>query len=283
MMNLPNDIFETGRRIIDCKTPKVMGILNSTPDSFYDGGAFALLDDALGRAGQIVNEGAEIIDIGGESTRPGSNRVSVSEEIARVVPIIERICTEFDVAISVDTSKAEVASAAIEAGAEIVNDISGFTFDGDLPLVVSEAGCGVVLMHLRGTFASMHNTKSDTDIIEDVKRGLDKSVEIALAAGIDKHKICLDPGFGFSKTLAQTIELLRNLDEIIEYFRDFSILIGTSRKSFLAKLLENKPVDERLYGTIAVNTVAAIKGVRLFRVHDVQANVDALGVVSHLL
>jgi dihydropteroate synthase len=258
----------------------VMGVLNVTPDSFSDGGDFFSLDSAVTYAEQMIAEGAEIIDIGGESTRPGSAFVTEEEELQRAIPVIERLATRSPVPISIDTTKSSVARAAIAAGAEIVNDISGLRFD---PLIAAEAAkakAGLVLMHSRGTPKDMQQLPPVDDIMSDVISGLRQSVLIAEERGVARDSIAIDPGIGFGKTLAQNVELIAKLDQLAGEFADFPIMIGTSRKSFIGKLLGDAPPDQRLHGTIASVVASVLKGAHIVRVHDVRAAVEAIKVAD---
>lgn len=256
----------------------VMGVLNVTPDSFSDGGQFFSFDQAIARAEQIIAEGADIIDIGGESTRPGSDSVSEVEELRRVVPIIQKLSGT--IPISIDTTKSGVARAALEAGAEIVNDISGLRFDPNLADEVSHAKAGLVLMHSRGTPKNMQQLPPAVNILIEVIEGLGESLNVALSRGVARESIALDPGIGFGKTVAQNVELIAKLDQIIDVFPDVPIMIGTSRKSFIGKLLDNAPAHERLYGTLASTVAAVLKGAHIVRVHDVKAAVEAVRIAD---
>jgi dihydropteroate synthase len=258
----------------------VMGVLNITPDSFSDGGKFYSPERAVEHALEMIAEGADIIDIGGESTRPGSASVSEEEELQRVIPVIKRLTTETSIPISVDTTKSSVARAALEAGAEIVNDISALRFDPAIADEVANAKAGLVLMHSRGTPKTMQQLPPVADIIGEVIRGLCESIAVAEQCGVSAERIAIDPGIGFGKTAAQNVELIAHLDQLAHEFADFPILIGTSRKSFLGKLLDNAPADERLYGTIASTVASVMKGAHIIRVHDVKAAVDAVKVAD---
>ena len=258
----------------------VMGVLNVTPDSFSDGGEFFSLERAVAHAAQMIAEAADIIDIGGESTRPGSAFVSEGEELQRVIPVIERLAAKSPVPISIDTTKSSVARAAIAAGAEIVNDISGLRFD---PLIADEAArakAGLVLMHSRGTPKDMQQLPPVDDIMSEVIGELRKSVAVAEERGVARDSIAIDPGIGFGKTLAQNVELITKLDQLASEFAEFPILIGTSRKSFIGKLLDNAPADERLHGTIASVVASVLNGAHILRVHDVKAAVEAIKVAD---
>src|SRR3989440_3472547 len=252
----------------------VMGVLNVTPDSFSDGGKFFSFDKAIAHAEQMIAEGADIIDVGGESTRPGSEFILAEEELKRVVPIIERINLNSDVPISIDTTKPTVARAALEAGAGIINDISGLRFDPALAAVANSAQAGIVLMHSRGTPKTMQTVPPVTNIQAEVAGGWRESIAVANRYGVLPESIALDPGIGFGKTVEQNLELIANLDKLTREFRDFPIMIGTSRKAFIGKLLNNAPADERLHGSMASVVAAVLKGAHIVRVHDVKAAVD---------
>jgi len=256
----------------------VMGVLNVTPDSFSDGGQFFSFDKAIAHAEQMISEGADIIDVGGESTRPGSEFVSEDEELRRVIPIIERLASA--IPISIDTTKASVARAALEAGAEIVNDISGLRFE---PLIADEAArvnAGLILMHSRGIPKTMQRLPRVDDIVSEVIGGLRQSVAIAEEHSVRRTAIAIDPGLGFGMSGAQNVEVIARLTEIVSEFADLPLMIGPSRKSFLGKLLDGAPADQRLYGTIASVTAAVLNGAHIVRVHDVKATVEAVRVAD---
>ena len=258
----------------------VMGVLNITPDSFSDGGQFFATDRAVEHALEMIAEGADIIDIGGESTRPGSAFVSEEEELQRVIPIIKRLTTETSIPISVDTTKSSVARAALAVGAEIVNDISALRFDPAIADEVAKIKAGLVLMHSRGTPKTMQQLPPVEDIISEVIGGLRESIAVAEQRGVSSESIAIDPGIGFGKAAAQNVELIAHLDQLAREFAGFPILIGTSRKSFLGKLLNNAPTDQRLHGTIASIAASVLKGAHIVRVHDVQAAVEAIKVAD---
>lgn len=260
-----------------------MGILNVTPDSFSDGGRFAELDAAIVRVEEMIGEGAAIIDIGGESTRPGSERVDEQTEIDRVVPVIEAIVARFDIPISIDTSKSKVAEAAVAAGAEIINDISGLRFDERIAEVAAATNSGLVLMHSRGEFDTMHSQPPVENVVAEVSQDFYRSIAIAEASGVTKDKIVLDIGIGFGKTVEQNLELLARLDIIAGAFSDHGLLVGASRKSFIGKLLDGAQPDERLSGSIAAAVVAVMNGADIIRAHDVKATVDALKVTDAII
>jgi dihydropteroate synthase len=258
----------------------VMGILNVTPDSFSDGGRWLSFDQAITHAEQMIAAGADIIDVGGESTRPGSEFVDAKEELRRVIPVIEALSANDSVPISIDTTKTEVAHGALAAGAEIVNDISGLRFEPQLAIEAARAGAGLVLMHSRGTPKNMQQLPPAEDIISDVIDGLSAAVGIAAQRGVSRDQISIDPGIGFGKTVSQNLELIAKLDQIAGAFPDLPVMIGTSRKSFIGKLLNDAPVEERLSGTIASTVAAVINGAHIVRVHDVKAVVAAVRIID---
>lgn len=257
-----------------------MGVLNVTPDSFSDGGQFFPFERAVAQAEQMLAQGADIIDVGGESTRPGSEFVSEDEELRRVIPVIERLASSSSIPISIDTTKPAVARAALEAGAEIVNDISGLRFDPAIADEAARAKAGLVLMHSRGTPKDMQQMPPVADIITEVISGLRQSVIIAEQRGVPRESIAIDPGIGFGKTAGQNVELIAKLDQLAQAFPDLPLMIGTSRKSFLGKLLGDAPADQRLYGTLASVVAAVMNGGHIVRVHDVKATADAVRVLD---
>ncbi|GFR34815.1 dihydropteroate synthase [Thermobrachium celere] len=260
---------------------KIMGILNATPDSFYEGSRFMELERALNRAEDMIKNGVDIIDIGGESTRPGSEPVGVEEEIKRVVPVIEAIREKNkNILISVDTYRAETARRAIEAGADIINDISGMTFDKDMVNVVKEYNVPIIMMHIKGTPKDMQKNPQYDNVLKEVKDYFIERIEYALKNGISKDKIILDPGIGFGKAYEHNIELIKNID----YFSDLNvpILLAVSRKSSIGIALGNVPPEDRLEGTIAVTCYASMKNVDIIRVHDVLENKRALMMMEAL-
>jgi dihydropteroate synthase len=275
-------LWQTSRRKLSFEKTLVMAILNVTPDSFSDGGKFYSTDDALKQAEQLIAEGADVLDIGGESTRPNSEGVSAEEETRRVVPIIEAIAKGYDIPISVDTSKAAVAEKAIEAGAEIVNDVSGLRFDERIAEVVGKTNAGLILMHLRGNFETMHKQPPVENILREVSDGLRWSVERAESYKIKKENIALDVGIGFSKTFEQNLELIARLNLLRDDFPDFPLVIGASRKSFIGKILGGVPTEERLPGSLASAAIAVWNGANIVRVHDVRATVETLKVVDKI-
>ncbi|MFN2510191.1 MAG: dihydropteroate synthase [Pyrinomonadaceae bacterium] len=263
----------------------IMGVLNITPDSFSDGAQFLAPDKALARAEQMIADGADIIDVGGESTRPGANLISPEDELQRVLPVIQELTKRFSVPISIDTTKALVARAALDAGAAIVNDISALRFDLHIADEVAKFGAGLVLMHSRGTPATMQRLPLMADAFEEVTSSLRSSVAMAERRGVKRESIVIDPGIGFGKTQEQNIELIARLDRLTSAFPDFAILIGTSRKSFIGRLLadengEPASSDDRLHGTMASITAAVLRGAHIVRVHDVKAAAETMRIAD---
>lgn len=267
------------RSVLDLAQPKVMGVLNVTPDSFSDGGQYAGLDAAVARAERMVEEGAAIVDVGGESTRPGASAVSAEEEIRRVVPVIERVASRMAVPVSVDTSKPEVMRAAIDAGAQMINDVRALRMPGALAAAAA-SGAAVCLMHMQGEPASMQSAPAYGDVIADVRSFLDARVAACLSAGIPRERICIDPGIGFGKLLEHNLALLAALAGIGE--PSLPIVVGVSRKS-LVGIITGRPPAGRLAGSVAFAALAVARGARIVRAHDVAATVDAVKVAAALL
>ncbi len=258
--------------------PVLMGILNVTPDSFSDGGEFFGLDAAVAQAAKMLDEGARIIDVGGESTRPGAEPVSPEEELNRVVPVVERILEAHpETVISVDTYRASTAAAALDAGASIINDVSAIS-DLGMAEVAAETGVPVVLMHMLGEPKSMQKNPRYEDVVREVRDYLAGRAERAIAAGVAEESIILDPGIGFGKTLEHNLKLLDRLDAIVGL--GFPVLMGASRKSFLRKIVGSKDAKARLFATLASNVMAYERGAAIFRVHDVRPNREALEVAA---
>ena len=255
------------------KKTYIMGILNVTPDSFSDGGDFTNVEIALKHAKDMVDEGADIIDLGGESTRPGHTFVSAQEEIKRIVPVISRLKEEINVPISVDTYKSEVAKEALELGVDMINDVWGLTYDDDMAEVIGKYDASVCIMH------NQEGSEYDKDIMESIKEFLQKSIDKALKAGIKKEKIILDPGIGFGKTFEQNLEVLRRLDELKDL--GYPVLLGTSRKSVLGNIVNVKPKD-RVDATVATTVLGIRDGVDIVRVHDVKENLQAAMIADKL-
>ncbi len=264
---------------LDLSHPHVMGILNVTPDSFSDGGVHNSLIEAVKHANLMINAGATIIDIGGESTRPGAAEVSVEEELARVIPVVEAIAQRFEVWISVDTSKAEVIRQSARAGAHIINDIRSLTEPGALQ-AAAETGLPVCLMHMQGQPKTMQEAPKYEDVFADVERFFNEHIVRCEQAGIAKEKLLLDPGFGFGKNLSHNYQLLARLGEFHHF--GLPLLVGMSRKSMVGQLLNVGP-SERLNGSLACAVIAAMQGAQIIRVHDVKETVEALRVVEATL
>ena len=246
----------------------VMGILNVTPDSFSDGGQFLDGSSAMERALRMEAEGADIIDIGGESTRPGSEPVSLEEELRRTIPVIEAISGRLRIPVSIDTYKSEVARRAIEAGAAMVNDISGLRFDPEMADTLSQYDVALVLMHIKGTPRNMQKSPVYTNLFSEITDYLKESINMATERGISKERIVIDPGIGFGKTPEHNLKIINNLDRLSPLSRP--VLVGASRKSFIGRILNNAPASERLEGTAAAVAISVIKGANIVRVHDVR-------------
>lgn len=266
-----------GKCKLDLSQPKVMGVLNRTPDSFSDGGAFTDFDAALRQALKMVQEGAAIIDIGGESTRPGAQAVSLQQELEQVVPLIERLACETEVSISVDTSKPEIMRAAVAAGAGMINDVYALRQPGALE-AARDCGVPVCLMHMQGEPRTMQQHPHYEDVAADVSRFLEGRTRACVAAGIPRERLLVDPGFGFGKTLEHNLELLRKLRELTGL--GLPLVVGLSRKSSIGVLLGGVPTSKRLYGSLAAAVVAIMNGASIVRAHDVKPTVEALKIVG---
>jgi dihydropteroate synthase len=258
---------------------QIMGVVNVTPDSFSDGGAFEDPVAAIAHARRLASEGARILDVGGESTRPGADPVPVEEELRRVIPVIEGLA-RMDARVSIDTMKLRVAEAAVDAGASYVNDVSAFRHDPELAEFVADRGLDCCLMHMLGEPRTMQRDPRYDDVVSDVKAFLSERMDAAVRAGVPEERIQLDPGIGFGKTLEHNLELLRRLHELTELGRP--LVIGTSRKSFLGRIT-GRDVTERVHGTTATCVLALERGATVFRVHDVAAVADALAVADATL
>ena len=267
-------------KLISEKAPLVMGIINCTPDSFFEGSRKSVVEEALATARQMVSEGAHILDIGGESSRPGSSYVSSEEEINRVIPVIRAIRHEMDVPLSIDTRKKDVAEAAIEAGADIINDISALRDDPELAPYAAEQDVPVVLMHMKGTPESMQNGPFYDDVLVSVKTALLEAAEKAMRAGIRRENIILDPGIGFGKRQEDNLNLLKGIPELKAL--GFPILIGLSRKKFIGNIT-GRDTEGRLAGTLTANSFAMVQGAGILRVHDVGETVDMIKMQRELL
>lgn len=259
-------------RILDLSQPQVMGILNVTPDSFSDGGRFVGREQAIAHARQMAVEGASIIDIGGESTRPGAQAVSVDEELARVIPVIEAVRAELEVIISIDTSKPAVMTAAVAAGAGLINDVRALREEGAVQAAAA-AGVPVCLMHMQGEPRTMQRQPHYADVVSEVRDFLLERAQCCETAGIARQQILLDPGFGFGKTLAHNLQLLRGLPQLVA--AGYPLLVGLSRKSMIGALLD-LPVEQRLTPSVALATLAVWQGANIVRVHDVTETVQAI-------
>jgi dihydropteroate synthase len=271
---LKDKIFNLDKKAV------IMGILNITPDSFSDGNQFYCKDSALAQAELMINEGVDIIDIGGESSRPGAAAVSLQEELDRVMPIIEIIKKEFAIPVSIDTCKSGVAALAATYGVEMLNDITALQYDAKMADVAAENNLAICLMHIRGTPDNMQINTIYTDLVTEVIDKLKQTANICLQKGISKESIILDPGIGFGKSVEGNLQLLKKLSELKKL--GFSVLIGTSRKSFIGKVLDVE-VNDRLNGTIASNVVALMNGADVFRVHDVKAHRQALDLAKAII
>jgi dihydropteroate synthase len=269
---------EASARAYDGRMYTIMGVVNVTPDSFSDGGVFDDDVAAIAHARRLISEGAAIVDVGGESTRPGAGPVPAAEELERVLPVVEGVAgLGLPAQISIDTMKLEVAEAALDAGASYVNDVTAFRHDPELAGLVADRGVDCCLMHMLGEPRTMQDDPRYGDVVDDVKAFLEQRMAAAVAAGVKEERIQLDPGIGFGKTLQHNLELLRRLDELTALGRP--IVIGTSRKSFLGRLT-GRDVTERVPATVATNVIAFERGARVFRVHDVAATADALTVAA---
>ena len=256
----------------------LMGILNVTPDSFSDGGEFDNLESAIKQAQNMIANGVDIIDIGGESTRPNAPKITVEEELKRVIPIIQKLRQESTIPISIDTTKATIAEKAVIAGADIVNDISGATFDDNMLSTVAKLNVPIILMHIRGNPQTMQSLTNYADVVTEVKDFLTTQISKAIGAGIDRNKIMLDPGIGFAKTANQSLELLQRLRELQTL--DLPILVGVSRKSFMRPILNKADPKERVWGTAAACCGAIARGADILRVHDVSEIYDVMRVAD---
>ncbi|MEG3848593.1 dihydropteroate synthase [Microcoleus sp. herbarium19] len=282
MTNNPEEItvrnkdFEWGKRTY------LMGVLNVTPDSFSDGGDFYTIESAVAQAENMVKSGVDIIDIGGQSTRPGAAEISLAEELDRVVPVVQMLRQKPDIfgsiPISVDTTRADVASAAVAAGADIINDISGATFDSKMLSTAAKLAVPIILMHIRGTPQTMQKLTDYRDLIGEIGEFLESRIAAAVAAGIDKSQIVIDPGIGFAKTYSQNLEILRDLPKF--RFLNCPILVGVSRKSFIGQILNRPEAKERVWGTAAACTGAIANSADILRVHDVKEMHDVCQVAD---
>jgi dihydropteroate synthase len=265
--------------LTDGPGPVVVGILNVTPDSFSDGGGFLDPEAAAEQAATMLDEGADMLDVGGESTRPGSHPVSQEEEIRRVVPVLKRILSARpEAVISIDTYRSGTATAALEAGASLVNDVTAFRGDPRMASVIQEAACPVILMHMQGEPKTMQKEPHYEDVVGEVRNFLAERAEYAVTAGVRPENVIVDPGIGFGKNLEHNLALLRNLDAVVDL--GFPVLIGASRKRFIERLTGVQEARDRVSGTVATTVLAYERGATFFRVHDVRANREALAVAE---
>jgi len=280
MTNRESGYWRCGRFKLSLEKPLVMGILNVTPDSFSDGGRFFERDAAVVQALKMVSQGADIIDVGGESTRPGAAAVSVEDELSRVIPVIETLAERVQVPISIDTRHADVASNAVRAGASVINNIMPLTEDTGMARVVAESGAGLVVMHMRGTPLSMNSLTVYEDVVTEVFAELKAGMELAVANGVSTRQIVVDPGIGFAKELTHNLELLARLDN----FRELApVMVGTSRKRFIGELCCVHDSSDRTGGSLGAVVWCALHGASVLRVHDVKESWQALSVVDALL
>lgn len=274
--------WQTSRMRMDLsRRGKIMGILNVTPDSFSDGGHHAGIAAALDHARRMIAEGAEIIDIGGESTRPGAAEVDAAEEIARTAPVIAALRAEWDGCISIDSSKAAVAAAALDAGADVINDVSGLRADPAMPALCAARGCGVVVMHMQGDPRTMQLDPHYEDVVAEVRAFFAERLATLTAAGLDPETLCFDPGIGFGKTLEHNLALLREIGSLAPSGRP--LLLGVSRKSFLGKILGSSELADRAWPTVAITAATREAGAVIHRVHEVKPNHEALRMTEAIL
>jgi len=273
MIEIKNQKFDFSKRTY------LMGVLNVTPDSFYDGGRFLDTKEALKQGMKMAEDGADIIDVGGESSRPGSDPVSVEEELKRVIPVIEGLAKEIDIPISVDTYKSEVAKKALDSGASMVNDISALRFDSEMRKVLKDFDVPVVLMHIKGTPKDMQKNPYYDDLMGEITSYLKEAIIVAKNSGIDENKIIIDPGIGFGKRLEDNLEILKNLSFLKSLKKP--ILVGPSRKSFIGKILD-LPEEKRLEGSLAALAVAVMNGANIVRVHDVKESKKVAKIVDSI-
>ena len=263
---------------IDCRTrPLIMGVVNVTAESFYDGSRYLKPDRAIAHAMELIAQGADLIDIGGESTRPGSQFISEQDELDRVLPVVEELASRISIPISVDTTKSQVAQCALDHGASIINDVSAMTQDPTMASVIARSGAAVVLMHMQGTPQTMQLAPSYADVVSEVMQFLDARIQDAIRAGIARTNIVLDPGFGFGKLVFHNLELLGGLSSLLTLNRP--LLVGLSRKAFIGKIID-KSVEHREWGTAAAVALAVDRGARIIRVHDVAMMMDVVKMAA---
>ena len=273
-LRIRNQKFVWGQRTY------IMGILNVTPDSFSDGGEFDRFDTAINQSLEMIQQGADIIDIGGQSTRPGAKQITLTEELNRVIPIVESLRKQSDIVISVDTTRSEVAQSAIDAGADIINDISGGSFDSEMLPVVAQLQVPIILMHIKGNPETMQSLTDYDDIVLEIQTFLQTQVDRALELGVGKEHLLLDIGVGFAKNFEQNITILRNIGEFKKM--GYPLLIGTSRKSFIGQILDKKEPSDRIWGTAGSCSYAITQGADILRVHDVAIMSDVAKVTDAL-
>jgi dihydropteroate synthase len=275
-------LWKIGERVFNVsRQGLIMGVLNITPDSFSDGGKFFTADKAIDQGLRMVAEGADIIDVGGESTRPGAEPVAAEEELRRVIPVIEKLRASINIPISIDTSKAEVARAAIQAGASIVNDVTGGRADEGLLPLIAETNSAFIIMHMQGTPRTMQNQPLYSDVVSEISDFFRQQYARAIGYNIDPMAIALDPGIGFGKTLEHNLDLLAQLEQLRAH--DRPIVVGVSRKSFLGKLINSPEMSDRLAPALALTSLLRARGADVLRVHDVRENVSALRVTEAIL
>ena len=274
-------IWKVRDREIPCERTLLMGILNLTPDSFSDGGKFLPPPKAMAHAIQMVSDGADILDLGGESTRPGAEPVSAEEELNRILPVLKPLCRQIQIPVSIDTTKPEVAKICLEEGAHIINDVSGLKDSGvEMAEVIRHFGAGLILMHRRGNPQTMQTLSHYQEVTADVMSELQSSIQLALEAGISREQLAIDPGLGFAKTVEQNLEIIKSLEQF--HLFGCPVLLGPSRKSFVGRLT-GRQINEREYGTAAVAAVTVLKGVHILRIHDVSAMRDVVRMTEALL
>jgi len=274
-LSMPSgDVLDTAAR------PLLMGILNVTPDSFSDGGDFLTHSRAIEHAHKMVRQGADIIDVGGESTRPGSAAISVEQEKERVIPVVKELAAEIAVPISIDTRKAEVAKSALDVGAQLINDVSALRYDDEMASVAASSGVPVCLMHMQGEPETMQASPEYGDVVRDIIEWLRRRVEAAVSAGIEAENLIIDPGFGFGKLVEHNLEILHRLPEF--HAVGCPLLIGTSRKSTIGEVV-NRPAKDRLYGTLATLTSSVLSGAHILRVHNVESAMDTIKMAEAIL
>ena len=272
-------IWKIGERIFNVsRQGLIMGVLNVTPDSFSDSGNFFAPEKAIEHGVKMASEGADIVDVGGESTRPGAEPVGVEEELRRVIPVIEKLRAKIEVPISIDTSKAEVARAAIQAGASIVNDVTGGRGDGAMLPLIAETKSALIIMHMQGTPRTMQTQPQYSDVVSEIADFFRQQYTRAIGCNIDPMAIAFDPGIGFGKTLEHNLDLLAQLERLRAH--DRPLVVGVSRKSFLAKLIDSREISERMAPAVALTSLLRTRGADVFRVHDVKENVSALRVTE---